>query len=157
MTRDEAERAVLAELVYVSERELHWLSLSDAKLFRSGAASQWMRPLDADPDLAEAIDAFCARFARLQDTLGDKLLPRALALKQERVGAFLDNLHAGERAGFIGSVDDFRIARRLRNRLVHDYSSQPALLAQLLDEAHGLVPFLAHTQNQLADVLRRPS
>lgn len=86
MTQDEARRAALDELLHVSERELHWLLISDSKLFGTAPAAQWMRPLDAEPDLAEAIDAFCARFSRLQDTLGDKLLVLALKAIREPTG-----------------------------------------------------------------------
>jgi len=37
--------------------------------------------------LAERLDAFAARFARLQDTAGDKLLPALLTWLGEPVGA----------------------------------------------------------------------
>jgi hypothetical protein len=154
VTREEAQRAVLAALVHTSEREVHWLLLSDQKLFGRGSAAQWLQPLDNQPDLAEAIDAFCARFARLQDTLGDKLLPRALGVLREPVRGFLDNLQRAERAGLIGSSVSFVAARDLRNRFAHDYTSRLEVLATLLDEAHGLVPFLVDTQQALAARLR---
>lgn len=154
MTQDEARRAALDELLHISDRELHWLLISDNKLFGNAPAVQWMRPLDAEPDLAEAIDAFCARFSRLQDTLGDKLLAIALKTLREPTGGFLDNLSRAERAGLVPSERQFVAARDLRNRFAHDYSSKPAVLASLLDEAHALVPVLADTQRRLADVLR---
>jgi len=34
--------------------------------------------LEADVELAERVDALVSRFGRLQDTVGDKLLPRYL-------------------------------------------------------------------------------
>ena len=124
------------------------------QLFGKASAASWMVPLDDMPDLAESIDAFCTRFGWLQDTLGDKLLPKALAAQQERTGGFLDNLQAAERSGLVTSSIDFVAARKLRNRLVQDYSENIEALAVLLDEAHHLVPFLAQTRAQLAAVLR---
>jgi hypothetical protein len=43
--------------------------------------------LRQDPEMSERVDAFVARFGRLQDTLGDKLLPRLLQWLAEPVGA----------------------------------------------------------------------
>lgn len=156
MTGEEARQAAVAALIHASERELHWLMVSDRKLFASGAASQWIEPLEARPELAESIDAFCARFARLQDTLGDKLLPRALMQLREPVRGFLDNLQQAERAGLVSTASEFVAARDLRNRFAHDYSDKLEALAQLLDAAHALVPFLARTQTALAAALRSP-
>ena len=127
--------------------------LHHGRLVRPFDALQWMQALDEAPDLAESIDAFCARFGRLQDSLGDKLLPRALTAQQERVGGFLDNLQTAQRLGWISDTVDFVASRKLRNRLVHDYSQDLEALAALLDEAHALVPFLAQTQARLAAVL----
>jgi len=45
-----------------------------------------------DEALAERLDAFVARFARVQDTAGDKLLPVLLQRVGEPVGSALDNL-----------------------------------------------------------------
>lgn len=43
------------------------------------------------------------RFGRLQDTLGDKLLPLLLSLLGEKVSSAIDNLDRAERLGFIES------------------------------------------------------
>ena len=69
------------------------------------------RALPADPlpsALSERLDAFVARFARLQDSLGDKLLPALLRALAEPVGAALDNLNVGERLGWFDSVEQWR-------------------------------------------------
>jgi hypothetical protein len=36
----------------------------------------WVQKLAQQPELAEKVEAFASRFARLQDHLGDTLLPR---------------------------------------------------------------------------------
>lgn len=45
------------------------------RLFASAFDAVRARSLAHDVDLAERVDAFVARFGRLQDTLADKLLP----------------------------------------------------------------------------------
>ena len=57
------------------------------------------------------VDAFVARFGHLQDTLGDKLLPRLLEWLAEPVGPAIDNLARAERLGLIRSGDAWIEAR----------------------------------------------
>ena len=75
----------------------------------------------ADPLLAERLDAFVARFGRLQDTVGDKLLPSLLMALAEPVGPAIDNLDKAEKFGWIESTEDWMEMRRLRNQMVHEY------------------------------------
>jgi hypothetical protein len=77
--------------------------------------------LSADQDLAERVDAFVARFGRLPDTLGDKLLPRLLGWLAEPVGPAIDNLARAERLGLIRSGEEQIEARPLRNFMIHGY------------------------------------
>ena len=65
-------------------------------------------PTDAVP--AERVDAFVARFAGLQDTLADKLLPALLRWLGERPGPFIDNLNAAERRR-LGVALDYRFGQ----------------------------------------------
>ena len=51
------------------------------------------------------MEAFVGRFGRLQDTLGDKLLPAYLAAEGEFPGTALDNLDRAERLGLLPSAD----------------------------------------------------
>lgn len=71
--------------------------------------------LESNPDLAERVDAFVGRFGRLQDTIGDKLLPSLLVLLGERPSAAIDNLDRAERLGFIKSTEDWMTMRALRD------------------------------------------
>jgi len=93
--------------------------------------------------LAERLDAFAARFARLQDTLGDKLLPALLTRLGEPVSSVLDNLDRAARLGLLEQPSETWIAvRAMRNRMVHEYIRNPDLLAQAVNEAHQAVPML---------------
>jgi hypothetical protein len=56
-----------------------------------------VKQMDSDEDLAERVEAFVSRFGRLQDTLGDKLLPNLLVFVGERPATVIDNLDRAER------------------------------------------------------------
>ena len=96
----------------------------------------------SDIDLAERVDSFVARFGRLQDTAADKLLPELLRQLAEPVRSAVENLDRAEKLGLIEAADRWLEARRLRNRMVHEYQSDPAQLALALNEGHALVRVL---------------
>ena len=76
---------------------------------------------ETTPALAEKVDAFVSRFGRLQDHLGEKLIPRYAQLVGEQYKTQIDVLVFAERAGILKSADDFLAARKLRNALVHEH------------------------------------
>ncbi len=117
---------------------------TDARLFADPFTAERAASLRADAALAERVDAFSARLARLQDTAGDKLLPVLLARLGEPVGSAIDNLDRAARLGLlVQTSDDWIAARALRNRMVHEYIRDPAVLAEALNQAHRSVPMLA--------------
>ena len=61
--------------------------------------------LSIDIYLAERVDAFVARFGRLQDTVADKLLSALLDWLAEPVGPAINNLSRAERPGWLASAD----------------------------------------------------
>jgi phosphoglycolate phosphatase-like HAD superfamily hydrolase len=98
--------------------------------------------LENDPDLSERVEAFVSRFARLQDMLGDKLLPEILSALGERVGAVIDNLDRAERLGLLTSADEWLVMRNLRNQMVHEYVEDVVVLNDALQTPHNFVPAL---------------
>ena len=92
--------------------------------------------LAENPDLAERVDAFVARFGRLQDTLAGALVPRLLEALLEPVGSVLDNLNRAERLGWIRSASQWAELRLLRNRMVHEYVTDVRELVDALQAAH---------------------
>ena len=134
--------ARLAFLVRVSRRESDYLRQTDGRLFCPVLSLEQVSQLAAQPDLSERVEAFVGRFGRLQDTLGDKLLPALLALAGERPGAAIDNLDRAERLGWITSVDDWMSIRLLRNRMIHEYIEDPVVLADALNTGHLQVAVL---------------
>jgi uncharacterized protein with HEPN domain len=136
-------------LARVAEKEARHLTLTTGRLFTSPFTPARVAELDKAPDLAERVDAFVSRFGRLQDTLGDKLLPVLLTALGEKTGAVIDNLDRAERLGLIPSAEQWMEMRKLRNQMIHDYVEDPLVLADALETAHGLVPVLTDVAGRL--------
>lgn len=137
-----ADLARLAFLFRVVGREAAHLRNTARRVFAQPMTVQRAAGLGADIDDSERVEAFVARFSRLQDTLGDKLLPAVLAALGEPVGAVIDNLDRAERLGLIAGADEWLAARRLRNRMVHEYVEDPTVLSDSLEQGRGKVDLL---------------
>jgi hypothetical protein len=139
----DAQRERLAFLLETAELEAEHLQGTDGRLFATPFSAERAATLRQDVDLAERLDAFVARFSRLQDTSGDKLLPALLARLGEPVGSALDNLERAARLGLLAAgSEDWLAARVLRNRMVHEYIRRPEVLAEAVNAAHAAVPML---------------
>lgn len=141
-------RAALRErllfLAGVVTREASYLSQTDGRLFAKGFGLDEVASLPDSPDLAERVDAFVARFGRLQDTLAGALLPRLLEALLEPVGSVLDNLNRAERLGWLRSSSDWAELRLLRKRMVHEYVRDAQELVDALTAAHlGVADLIA--------------
>ena len=130
------------------------LQATDRGVFAQSFTVERAAGLDSDAALAERVDAFVARFSRLQDLLGDKLLPAIMAALGEPARAMVDQLDHAERMGWIASPDDWMRMRRLRNQMVHEYIKDPAVLADALQSGHDYVPVLAAVAAALVDELK---
>lgn len=143
-------------LLRVASKASRHLADTDRRLFASPFTQATASRFDTDPELAERVEAFVGRFSRLQDTLGDKLLPALLAALAEPVGAAVDNLDRAERLGLIASADDWQAMRALRNQMVHEYVEDPAVLVGALQAGHDFTPALIDAADRMfAEAARR--
>lgn len=124
----------------VVQREQEHLATMDARVFDRPFTPERAQGLADNVDEAERVEAFVSRLGRLQDTLGDKLLPLYLEALGERTGAVIDNLDRAEKLGLIPSSDDWLTMRKLRDQMVHEYIENPATLADALQAGHEYVP-----------------
>jgi len=132
----------LSFLARVTEKDCVHLLQTDTRLFGNLFTVEEAQRIELDPILAERLDAFVARFGRLQDTVGDKLLPALLISRAEKPGAAIDNLDRAEKLGLIESTEVWMEMRRLRNQMVHEYIEDLAILASALRTGHAFVPSL---------------
>lgn len=143
-------------LVRVVRKECQHLGTTDQRLFSSLFTLEQAIQLDTDPDLAERVEAFVGRFGRLQDTVGDKLLPLLLNAMGEKTSAVIDNLDRAERLGLIASADEWMTIRNLRNQMVHEYVEDLVVLVSALQSGHGFVPILtAAADKMIAEIQQR--
>lgn len=96
-----------------------------------------------------------SRFGRLQDHLGEKLLPRMAALVGENSKTLLDTLVTAERLELLPSADGFIAARKLCNALVHEYMHDAqTFLESLLAARQACEVFFDVIENVQAEIVR---
>ena len=127
---EHAEAARIA--LDLAEREAAHLRYTYDTLFSEPIDRAWVERLSKREDLAEKIDAFVGRFGRLQDHIGEKLLPAFARLLGGQAKSLVDTLAYAERMEWVGSGEEFVGARKLRNLLVHEYMTEPDLFLDAL-------------------------
>ena len=143
-----AENAQLA--LALAKKEMAHLAYTHSTLFAQTINLQWVNSLTEREDLSEKIDAFVGRFGRLQDHIGEKLIPRFAALLGESTKSLLDVLAYAEKMDWIVNAEAFIGARKLRNLLVHEYMIDPELFLDSLRSADAATKLLMDVVNNIA-------
>lgn len=130
---EHAENARLA--LELANKAVTHLAYTHDTLFIQQIDLEWVKSLTLREDLSEKIDAFVGRFGRLQDHIGEKLIPRFAALFGESPKSLLDVLAYAEKMGWIDNAETFIGARKLRNLLVHEYLLDAELFLNALQAA----------------------
>lgn len=147
---EHAEDALFA--LALAEREASHLAFTRSTLFAQHIDLDWVKSIESNETLAEKIDAFVSRFGRLQDHIGEKLLPRFARLLGEPVRSLLDVLAYAERMLWLEEAEAFVGARKLRNRLVHEYMIDPELFLEALlaadEAARMLIDIVGRMRNE---------
>ena len=148
---------IIEKLLDITGKEVMYFQQSKIRVINSDIDIEWIEALDQNPQHSEMLDAFVARFSRLQDTIGDKLLPAILKLNLEPVGSQLDNLFRAEKLGWIDSADQWIELRGLRNSLIHEYMTASENLLSALKKVIQLGDMLIKTQNLLENNYKNKS
>lgn len=139
----------------LAHKEAKHLRYSQTTLFALPIDLAWVQNLGEQPEIAEKVEAFVSRFGRLQDHLGEKLLPRMAALVGEKSKTLLDTLAFAERLELLASADAFIAARKLRNALVHEYMyDAQTFLDSLLAAQQACDMFFAIVEKIQAETVR---
>ncbi len=88
-----------------------------------------------DVEQRRLLDQAAYRFMKLQDSLGEKVLPGILELTLDPLppeASFAEKLQRLERLGALRSAGHWRLLREVRNSLAHEYPENPALQAAAL-------------------------
>lgn len=138
-----AEHADLARIALeLAERESRHLRYTWQTLYQEPIDLAWVKNLEKRENLAEKIDAFVGRFGRLQDHIGEKLLPAFARLLGEQPKSLVDVMAYAERMGWVRNAEEFIGARRLRNLLVHEYMTEAELFLEALIAAKAATELL---------------
>lgn len=140
----------LQTLEIVAKEGKH-LSYSWGRLFGRPIDVEWVIGLEQNPGGAEQLEAFVSRFGRMQDTMADKLFPRWLLALAETPGSQIETLNRAERLGVLTSTEQWLEMRNLRNRLVHEYMTEPPKFVEDLALAKEYSLMLMETYNRVRE------
>ena len=128
------------------EADRHAAALSDALAEWAAKPALDMAQLEHDRLLLRLADQILFRFTKLQDALGERLMPATLQQLAESFEdwSMRDRLERLEKLGYL-VVDDWLRWRELRNRLAHEYPDQPELRFAVLKAAIGAAGELVTT------------
>ncbi len=115
--------------IYLTECKIH------AKVLNQSLVDiQKHLPLSANIEIDKAtlriLDQIAYRFAKLQYSMGEKVLSLILVLAQEPLAAnatFVEKLNRLERIGAIPSAEEWKKLRVARNAIAHEYPDDPEL------------------------------
>ena len=143
-----AEQAM--QVLDLAKKEAAHLGYTHRTLFTHSIDIEWVKSLEQRQELAEKIDAFVGRFGRLQDHIGEKLIPRFAQLLGESPKSLLDVLAYAEKMGWLESAETFVGVRKLRNLLVHEYLSDTELFLESLQAADHAAQMLISIVKKLS-------
>lgn len=96
-------------------------------------------------EVRRLLDRLAYRFAKLQDTLGERCLSGISSLTEEPLAptaAFAEKLQRLERLWAISSAESWRELREIRNQIAHEYIDQPPMKGASLNrfrERHAAI------------------
>lgn len=134
-------------LAALAECRLHAEVLTEALSDLSPAVFTTEDVARLGSDQRRVLDQLAFRFGKLQDSMGEKVLPGVLDLVQEPLSpgvTFAEKLQRLERIGALANAADWRRLRELRNQVAHEYPDQPHIKAAVLNRfVQGVSELLA--------------
>lgn len=143
----------LAAALWEADRHVETLTEALAEWDRAPVSS-W-EALEADRGRVRLVDQLLFRFMKLQDAVGERLVPATLAVLDEPFEdwAMRDRLNRLEKLGYL-DVDRWLAWREVRNRLAHEYPDHPELrfaaLLAAIDAARALAALYTEWRARLA-------
>lgn len=127
---------LLKEELEICQIHVGRLNLAVSKIERFYPFTEQVVSAISDEDLPY-FDLFTTRFAKLQDTLGEKVFPHLLECLGEEVSnkSFIDKLNKLEKLELLPSAAWWMDLRKIRNILTHEYPDDPSFLADNLNNA----------------------
>ena len=133
--------AKLAAVLWEADR--HVATLTEALAAWNAAPATTWQALENDHVRVRIVDQLLFRFIKLQDTVGERLIPATLDSLGEPFEDWpmRDRLNRLEKLGYLDR-DHWLVWREVRNRLAHEYPGQPevrfAALTAAIEAAQAL-------------------
>jgi uncharacterized protein with HEPN domain len=152
-----SDKQRLLQLLQLVDKEVLHLQQVQQRFFEQKNIIDlaWLNSKLNTPEGIDQLESFTAKFSRLQDTLGDKVLPLFLKITAEPIGTAIENLNRAERLGLITSVSQWLNARKLRNLLIHEYINDLAILLEALQQANLMTELLINSATQFSDYVQK--
>jgi uncharacterized protein with HEPN domain len=147
----------LLQLLELVDKEVLHLQQVQQRFFAQNTTIDlvWLNSKLNTPEGIDQLESFTAKFSRLQDTLGDKVLPLFLKITAEPIGTAIENLNRAEKLGLITSVSQWLNARQLRNLLIHEYINDLAVLLEALQQAKLMSDLLINSAAQFNNYVNK--
>ena len=142
----------LAAVLWEADRHLDVLTEALAE-WNVSPTITW-QALESDRARVRIVDQLLFRFIKLQDTVGERLIPATLARLREPFEDWpmRDRLNRLEKLCYL-DVDNWLAWREVRNRLAHEYPDQPevrfAALMAAIDAAKALTALYRNWRTRL--------
>lgn len=152
MTTPRPDRLALA----CWEADRHAAVLDDALASWGALPAPTLEATESDPALRQLTDQILFRFIKLQDSMGERLIPATLGRLVEPFEDWpmRDRLDRLEKLGYL-DVETWLRLREIRNRLAHEYPDAPDLRhAQLLAAIAGAADMLRAYRDWAAKLQR---
>lgn len=122
---DQVQRARLDAALWECDR--HVAALDEAKVDWRAMTTPSALDLETDSSLRRLTDQILYRFTKLQDSMGERLVPATLSWLREphEAWAMRDRLDRLERLAYL-DVAQWLAWRDVRNRLAHEYPGDAA-------------------------------
>lgn len=127
----------------LSEADRHLNTLTEALIAWDVLPLMTWQALESDRARVRIVDQLLFRFIKLQDTVGERLLPATLSKLREPFEEWpmRDRLNRLEKLGYL-NVNTWLAWREVRNMLAHEYEDNPeirfATLMSAIDAAKAL-------------------
>ena len=137
------------------EADRHSVTLKSALDEWQAAPCPDMPSLESNPQMMRLVDQILFRFSKLQDAVGNRLVPATLVALSEPVEEWpmIDRLNRLEKLGYL-NVDSWLAWRETRNRLAHEYPDHPeirfAAITSAIADAAALLDCYRHWRNKVS-------
>jgi predicted nucleotidyltransferase len=122
---------------YFNECDKHLLRIEDAFADTSDVIPLTVKGYEnLSKDKIQAIDQYLFRFAKLQDSIGDRIFKLIFNQynQNNEIVPFIDMLNQLEKLGFLHSSKEWINLRNIRNNIAHQYDDVPEEMSKAIND-----------------------